>query len=265
LIGEKINATRKDIAEAIKDRNTEAITRVATAQAEAGADVIDVNATTKESGISEKIEDMRWTVGIIQSVVDKPLAVDSDIPDVLAAGLESVAGPTPWINSVTAESEKLEKILPLMKKFGGPAVALCIGDEGIPKDVDGRLRAARIIYDAGSELGIEPELLYFDPLVMPVSVDTKNGAIILETIRRIKADFPGAKTAVGLSNISFGLPLRAELNSTFLALCMGAGLDAAIVDPTNENTMTAFRAADALLGDDNFCRRFTKRYRSRKK
>ena len=119
LIGEKINATRKDIAEAIKDRDAEAITRVALAQAEAGADVIDVNATTKESGIPEKIEDMRWAVGIVQGAVDKPLAVDSDIPDVLAAGLESVTGPTPWINSVTAESEKLEKILPLMKKFGG--------------------------------------------------------------------------------------------------------------------------------------------------
>jgi len=257
IIGEKINATRKGIAEAIKNRNAEAITRVARAQAEAGADVIDVNSTSGESGISEKIEDMRWTVGVAQNAVDKPLAIDSDIPDVMDVGLESATGPTPWVNSVTAELERLERILPLVKKYGGPAVALCIADEGIPRDVAGRLRAAQIIFEAGTKLGIEPERFYFDPLVMPISTEKEAGVIILETLSQIKERFPGAKTIVGLSNISYGLPLRAELNSIFLALCMGAGLDAAILDPINNDAMTTFRAANALLGNDNFCRRFT--------
>ena len=113
-------------------------------------------------------------------------------------------------------------------------------------------------------MGIEPEQFYFDPLVMPIATNQKAGTILLESIRLIKEKFHGVKTAVGLSNISFGLPARKVLNYSFLVLCMGAGLDAAILDPTKEDFMSVLRAADALLGADNFCVRYIKQYREKK-
>lgn len=264
IIGEKINATRKEIAEAIKGRNAGAIAEIARMEAEAGADVIDVNSSIGQADQSNKIADMLWAVDVVQKATDKPLAIDSDNPEVMAAGLGAIRGQMPWINSVSAEALKIETILPLAKKYCGHAsgvVALCMGDAGIPPDVEGRLKAAGIIYEAGKKLGIEPERFYFDPLVMPLGTDSRAGQIILETIREIKKQFAGAKTIVGLSNVSFGMPLRADLNANFLVLCMGAGLDAAILDPINPRTMTALRAADALLGRDEHCGRFLKHYR----
>jgi len=262
IIGEKINATRKEIARAIEERDAAAISEIARREAEAGADVIDVNSSLGKADRSKKIEDMLWAVDVAQKACAKPLAIDSDSPEVMAAGLAAVAGPAPWINSVNAEQGKMEGVLTLAKKFGGPLVALCMGDAGIPSDIEGRIKAAGAIWEAGRKMGIEPERFYFDPLVMPLGTDHRAGLTILESLREIKKQFPGARTVLGLSNVSFGLPLRAELNAIFLALCMGAGLDAAILDPTNTATMTALRAADALLSGDDFCMRFLKHYRS---
>jgi len=264
IIGEKINATRKSVAEAIKQRNEGFIAELAEKQATAGADVIDVNAGSLKGRVETAIEDMRWLVKVVKAAVDKPLAIDSDNVDVLEAGLQNVTGPAPWINSVTAEASRLDRVLPLAKKYGGPVVALCMGEQGIPKDVEGRVAAAKIIMEAGAKIGIEPDRIYFDPLVMPVSTDGKAGTIIMDTIKEIKKRFPGSKTMVGLSNISFGLPMREVLNNNFLVLCMGAGLDAAILDPTNNHTMFALRAADALLGHDDYCTRYIKHFRSAK-
>jgi len=264
IIGEKINASRKNIAEAIRRRDEVAISELAKKQVEAGADVIDVNAGSLKGQVETAMEDMRWLVTVAKAAVDKPLSVDSDNMDVLEAGLETVAGPTPWINSITAEPSKLERVLPLANKYGGPVIALCMGEQGIPKDVKGRIAAAKTILEAAARIGIEPGRLYFDPLVMPVSTDGKAGTIIMDTIKEIKKNFPASKTVVGLSNVSFGLPLREILNNNFLVLCMGVGLDAAILDPTNNNTMFALRAADALLGNDDYCGRYIKHFRSTK-
>lgn len=263
IIGEKINATRKTVATAIEGRDADTIARLAKAQDEAGADVIDVNAGLGKNDVKDEIEDMKWLVGVVQKATDKPLAIDSENPEVLEAGLESVDGPTPWINSASAETERLDGVLPLIKKYNSPSVALCMDDSGLPHDADGRIKAAGIFFGAAEKIGIDPQLIHFDPLVMPIGTDQKTGNIILESIGEIKRLFPGTRTIVGLSNISFGLPRRDVLNSTFLAICMYAGLDAAIIDPTNENTMMALKAADALLGNDEFCMEYISQYRKR--
>ena len=263
VIGEKINATRKTVAEAIRERDGELIASLAQAQVEAGADVIDVNATSGEADISEKIDDMRWVIGVVQEAVDVPIVVDSDKPELIKAGLEEVNGPTPWINSISAEVSRLERVLSLAKGHEGPIIALCMDDDGIPKDVEGRLKAAKTIITAGEKAGIKPERFYFDPLVMPISTDSNACIMILETLREIKLQFPDSYTVLGLSNVSFGLPLRQVINRTFLVLAMRENLDAVILDPINMETMTELLVAEALLGNDKFCRKFTKHFRTK--
>jgi 5-methyltetrahydrofolate--homocysteine methyltransferase len=207
---------------------------------------------------------MRWLIEVAARNTDKPLAVDSEQPEIMAGGLAAVSERTAWINSISAESRRLESVLPLAKQYGAPVVALCMGDDGIPRDVAGRLKAAEKIYRRAQEAGVNPSLLYFDPLVMPIAADPGAGKTALESIQAIKQSFPEAKTVMGLSNVSFGLPLRATLNTTFLVLCLGAGLDAAILDPCNESLMMSLAAAEALMGKDTYCRRYIGAYQKRK-
>ncbi len=262
IIGEKINGTLKGIGAAINQRNAEAITAAVRKQDLAGADVIDVNAGTGKTQGSAEIEDLQWLLGVVQKATAKPLAIDSENPEVIAAGLQLVKGPTPWINSASAAPARLESILALARNTGGPVIALCMDEKGIPTSREGRLKAAERIYRAAREKGINPECLYFDPLVMPICANDKAGVMNLELISSIKTSFPGARTVVGLSNISFGLPQREVVNQTFLTLCLQAGLDAAIMDPTRVNTLMALRAADAILGRDRICRRYMQTYRT---
>ncbi len=262
IIGEKINGTLKGIGAAINQRNAEAITAAVRKQDLAGADVIDVNAGTGKTQGPAEIEDLQWLLGVVQKATAKPLAIDSENPEVIAAGLQLVKGPTPWINSASAAPARLESILALARNTGGPVIALCMDEKGIPTSREGRLKAAERIYRAAREKGINPECLYFDPLVMPICANDKAGVMNLELISSIKTSFPGARTVVGLSNISFGLPQREVVNQTFLTLCLQAGLDAAIMDPTRVNTLMALRAADAILGRDRICRRYMQTYRT---
>ena len=262
IIGEKINGTLKGIGAAINQRNAEAITAAVRKQDLAGADVIDVNAGTGKTQGPAEIEDLQWLLGVVQKATAKPLAIDSENPEVIAAGLQLVKGPTPWINSASAAPARLESILALARNTGGPVIALCMDEKGIPTSREGRLKAAERIFRAARDKGINPECLYFDPLVMPICANDKAGVMNLELISSIKTSFPGARTVVGLSNISFGLPQREVVNQTFLTLCLQAGLDAAIMDPTRVNTLMALRAADAILGRDRICRRYMQTYRT---
>ncbi|MBU2489064.1 MAG: dihydropteroate synthase [Proteobacteria bacterium] len=265
VIGEKINATRKSIARAIASRDEEAVAILIRQQEEAGADVLDLNAGAGQEDLSRAVEDMQWLVGVAQKATAKPLAMDSEIPEVLEAALSVVTGPTAWINSVSAEKRRMESVLPLAKKFASPLVALCMDDHGIPGDLAGRMRAAEILYRAADENGIPFENLYFDPLVMPLGAQSDAGALALSCIRSIKENLVGSKTVLGLSNVSFGLPMRPALNQAFLILCMGAGLDAAILDPCDETLMTGLLAAEALMGKDAHCGRFIRAYRKQMK
>ncbi len=265
IIGEKINATRKKVAQAIKERDASAIASLVRDQDEAGADVIDLNAGTGQGGMDQTVENMKWLIEIALQNSSKPLALDSESPEVIEAAMPFVSGETPWINSVSAEKDRLETVMQLVKEYGSPVVALCLDDSGMPKDMDSRLKAAEAIYNAAQKASVPPESLWFDPLIMPLATDTKAGMNAVEAIREIKTRFPGVKTVAGLSNISFGLPARATVNASFLILCMAAGLDAAILDPNNDNLMMAYRSANALLGNDSFCMEYISLFRSLKK
>lgn len=265
VIGEKINATRKSIAEALTNRQADIISSVAREQDEAGADVIDVNAGAGRSDISTQIEDMKWLVKVVKSATDKPLMIDSENPEVIKVGLEEANAPNTWINSVSAEEKRLKPVLELALKYDAPLIALCMDDHGIPRDVEGRIRSAKKIFQSAVSMGFDPQKIYFDPLVMPIGAEENAGRIILETIKEIKKQFSTAKTVVGLSNVSFGLPARQIINSTFLVLCMSAGLDSAIIDPTDDNLMMVLRAGEAILGEDAYCTRFIREFRQRSK
>ena len=261
VIGEKINASNKLVAEAIISRNDGYITELAEAQADAGADYIDVNVGTADQNQQEQITTMEWAVEIMQAATDKPLSIDSDYPGVIEAAIKKYNGEELMINSINAEVEKLEAIGPLVAARPVRLVALAMGAEGIPRSVEERLAACEAIMSHLARFDIREEQVYFDPLVLPVSVDSSQALTTLKTIERIKMQYPQAKTVIGLSNISYGLPSRKLVNRTFLVMAAHAGLDAAILDPLDARTMSLIKAADVLTEKDPQCRRYIRAHR----
>ena len=258
IIGEKINSTRKRIKEAIAARDAEYIQNLAIAQAEAGADYLDVNTGAFPS---EEVELMEWLVGVVQDVVDVPLAIDSASPAALKAGLKAHRNGKPLINSITIEQAKFKAVLPLVKCYDAKVLALAIGDGGITKTSEERFGVAGRLIEAICAEGVEPDRIYLDPLIQPVSVQNDFGLIALDVIRRIKQEFAQVNTACGLSNISFGLPKRRRLNKTFLIMAMAAGLDSAILDPLDNELAGTIKTCQALLGRDRFCKKYIKAFR----
>ncbi|UCD83872.1 MAG: dihydropteroate synthase [Deltaproteobacteria bacterium] len=265
IIGEKINASRKPVAEALGRRDTAFITGLAKQQVEAGADYIDLNVATGSGSAEEEVLIMEWAVETLQASLETPLTLDSSNPKVIAAGLRKHKNGVPMINSVSAEPEKMESLLPLAKEFDALIVALAMGKEGIPADDEGRLQACRQVHTRAQALGIQPGKLYYDPLVLSIATDTRQGELSLKTISRIKAELPGAMTTMGLSNVSFGLPERSLLNRVFLAMAITFGLDSAIIDPTDRELMQILTAAQALIGKDPYCKNYIKAYRKSRK
>jgi cobalamin-dependent methionine synthase I len=261
VIGERINASNRLVAEAIVTRNEDYITKLAMAQTDAGADFIDVNVGTADQSQQEQIAAMEWAVEVVQAATGKPLSIDSDFPGVIKAAIEKYSGEELMINSVNAEAEKLEAIGRLVAGCPVWLVALAMGAEGIPSSVDERLAACEAIISHIIRFDIKEEQVYFDPLVLPVSVDSGQALITLKTIERIKAQYPQAKTVIGLSNISYGLPSRKLVNRTFLVMAAHAGLDAAILDPLDARTMSLIKAADVLTDKDPQCRRYIRAHR----
>jgi 5-methyltetrahydrofolate--homocysteine methyltransferase len=264
VIGECINASNQAVAKAIADRDKEFIQGLTKAQADAGADFIDVNVGAGQGSPDKEIEGIEWVVETVQSVTDKPLTVDSDLPAIIEAALGKYKGETVMINSVTAEPDRLETIGALAAKSKALVVALAMGVEGIPESVELRLKACETIMARLTGMGMKAEQIYFDPLVLPISVDTKQGIVTLKTIEQIKARYPNANTVMGLSNISFGLPNRKTVNRSFLLMSAYAGLDAAILDPRDEKMMSLVRIGDMLTGKDALCKGYIKAYRQGK-
>lgn len=261
IIGEKINTTRKVVQQAVQERNLDFIQDLARKQADAGATYLDVN-----SGMAlqpeEEADDFEWLVPAIQEVVALPLVLDSTRPLPLKTALKLHKGEA-IINSVNGDLRSMETIFPLVKEYGCSVIALTSSKEsGIPATSTERLKIAEDIAGRSQEYGITLDKLYFDPLVLPLSTDGKNGLIFIDTLRRIKHDFPGAKTVSGLSNISFGLPVRKIVNLAFLVLTIEAGMDAAILDPTSKGTMAMIRATEALMDNDAFCAKYLAAYRA---
>ena len=250
VIGEKINASNRSVGEAIARRDGEFVANLAIAQADAGADFIDINAGAATGSGHNEADTIEWLVGVVQTAIDKPLAIDSDSPDVIEAALRKYHGETVMINSVTAEKARLESIGSLAARHQASLVALAMGEEGIPQTVEKRLTACDTIMAHLKELGMEAEQVFFDPLALPISVDSSQGMVTLDTLKQIKSRYPQARTAMGLSNISYGLPERKLINRSFLLMAAYAGLDAAILDPLDTRMMSIIRVADMLSGKD---------------
>ena len=261
IIGEKINSTRKPIREAIAKKDRGLLQELAQAQAQAGADYIDVNTGAFPE---EEVELMEWLVGVVQEVVEVPLCLDSANPVALQAGLKVDKKGRPIINSITGEEARFNKIVPLVLQYQAPVLALSLDDNGITKTVEDRFAVARRLIEALCAEGIAQGQIFLDPLIQPVSVQNDFGLIAIEVIRRVKKEFPQVNTTCGLSNISFGLPGRANLNRCFLAMAMAAGLDSAILDPLDEELMDTTKAAEALLAKDHFCMDYIKAFRESK-
>lgn len=258
IIGEKINGTRKSVGTAIVERDAAFIASLAQRQVDAGADWIDVNAGTHPD---REVADLIWLVETVQASVDRPLCLDSPNPRALAAAL-SVTRQTPLINSITSEPARLEGILPLVQASGAPVIALALGARGMPATIDDRLTVVRQLVAAIRAAGIADDRIYVDPLVMTIATNTESAMIALETIRRVRAEFPEAHITSGLSNVSFGLPARGLINRTYLSLAVSAGLDTAILDPLDRELRAALLATELLLGRDRHCLTYTRAFRA---
>jgi len=261
VIGERINASNRSVAEAIARRDGEFLQNLARAQAMAGADFIDVNAGTGYgSGQNGKVT-MEWLVDVVQEATDKPLAIDSDTPDIIEAALRKYRGEKLIINSVTAEPVKLELVGRLAAERQSWLIALAMGENGIPDSVEERLSACEMIITYLARLGMPAERLLFDPLVLPIAVDPNQGSVTLKTIEEIKTRYPDARTVMGLSNISYSLPNRKLVNRAFLLMAAYAGLDAVILDPLDTKMMSLVKVADMLTGKDHSCRSYLRAHR----
>ena len=261
VIGERINASNRSVAEAIARRDEEHVANLARAQAAAGADFIDVNAGTGHGSVSDETETMKWLVEVVQAATDRPLAIDSAAPDVIEAALGKYQAERLIINSVTAEPARLASIGSLVAKRQAWLVALAMGAGGIPDSVEERLAACELIMTHLTRLGVQAEQVFFDPLVLPIAVDYRQGLITLRTIEEIRSRYPAARTVMGLSNISYGLPNRKLVNRAFLLMAAYAGLDAVILDPLDARLMSLIKVADMLTGKDPLCKKYVRAHR----
>jgi cobalamin-dependent methionine synthase I len=257
IVGERINTTRKSIDAAVEARNAELIRGEATKQAEAGADLIDVNTGTR---LKTEAADMEWLINVVQEAVDNRLCIDSPNPEAIEVGIK-LARQKPLVNSITAEAERIDAIMPMVKEHGTSVVALTMDEAGMPGTGEDRHRIACKIIDVISEYSIPMDDIYFDPLVQPIGSNPDQGLAVLEGIKLIRSSFPDAHIICGLSNISFGLPDRKLLNRIFLPMAALAGLDAAIMDPTDKPLMSSLMASCALLAQDEFCLRYIRTWR----
>jgi len=256
IIGERINPTGKPrFKQALKERDMSYILNMALAQQEKRADVLDVNVGLP--GIDEPSM-MTGVVRELQSVVDLPLQIDTSNLLAMEQALRIYNG-KPLINSVNGKKEVMEAVFPLVKHYGGVVVALCLDEDGIPETADGRIAVAEKIYETAASYGIKKKDILIDALCMAVSSD-KNGAMAtLETVRRVSRDY-GGKTVLGVSNVSFGLPMREHINSAFFLLAMENGLSAGIINPNLEAMMAAYDSFLVLHGLDENCARYVGAY-----
>ncbi|GAB4478119.1 MAG: methyltetrahydrofolate cobalamin methyltransferase [Anaerolineales bacterium] len=257
IIGEKINGTRKRVAQAIAERDRDYIADLAKRQAEAGATWLDVNAGTHPS---QEAEDLLWLIDVVQSVTDTPLSLDSANPKALRAAIGAVQK-TPLINSISGEPERLEGILPIVAEHGCDVIALAMDAKKIPESSEKRLEVIHQIMSETRRYGVPDERVYIDPLAMTISTNTDSALIAMETMRRVRQEYPAAHLTIGLSNISFGLPARSYINRVFLVMAMAAGLDSAILDPLDSEIQAMIVTAELLLGKDKHCLNFIRAHR----
>jgi 5-methyltetrahydrofolate--homocysteine methyltransferase len=249
IIGERINPTgRKLLAREMAADNFDRVVNDAIAQVEAGAHMLDVNAGIP---LADEPAILARAIQIVQSVIDVPLSIDSSIVEALRRGLEVYQG-KPLVNSVTGEDERLESVLPLIKKHGAAVIGISNDETGISEDPDVRFAVAKKIVERAMDHGIPREDVLIDPLVMPIGALRYAGRQVFRIVGRCRDEL-GVNTCCGASNVSFGLPNRAPLNAAFLAMAIGAGLTSAITNPIEHEIRQALMAADVMMGNDENC------------
>lgn len=259
MIGEKINPTgNKKLAAALKEGSYDFALELAKRQIAWGAEVLDVNVGVP---MIDEVEAVKKIVDLLVANVDAPLCIDSNSPQVLEAGLKAAPG-KPLVNSVSAEEKSLSAILPIVKDRGAAVIGLTIADGGIPKTPEERVAMAGKIIERAAQIGIPIEDIIIDPLVMTVGSDSKAAQVTIQTIEILRREF-GVNINLGASNVSFGLPDRHTANQTFLAMAIQTGATCSITDPIKLGQ--TIRAADLLLGKDDFAMRYIKYFRASEK
>jgi 5-methyltetrahydrofolate--homocysteine methyltransferase len=257
VIGERINPTgRKVLAAEMAAGDYSRVEADALAQVEAGANMLDVNAGIP---LADEPRILAEAVQLVQSVTDVPLSIDSSIVEALESGLKVYQGKA-LVNSVTGEEERLEVVLPLIKKYGAAVVAISNDETGISEDPDERFAVAKKIVERAQDYGIPASDVVVDPLVMPIGAINDAGRQVFHIIRRLREELKVNSTC-GASNVSFGLPNRNGLNSAFISMAIGAGMTSAITNPLHSEVMQGVMGADVMMGADPECRRWIQRYR----
>jgi 5-methyltetrahydrofolate--homocysteine methyltransferase len=250
IVAERINASRKAIRAALESMDAAAIQSEARAQDAAGADYIDVNGGTFPG---REAELLTWLVETVQQVSDKPLCLDSPDASALAAALPKVRTRPPMINSINLERDRYERILPLVLECRAKVIALCQG-EGVPaSSAAQKVELATELVGKLTRAGVPLDDIYVDPLVFPLGTDSGSAQATIDAIGEIMQRLPGVHTICGLTNVSHGLPARKLINRTFLVAAMSRGMDAAIVDPTDAQLVSAIYAGRAVFGRDEYC------------
>jgi 5-methyltetrahydrofolate--homocysteine methyltransferase len=257
IIGEKINGAIPSVAEAIAQGDSDFIENLAKTQADAGANFIDICASTD---VSVELETMRWLIDLVQKVTDTPIAIDS--PDALICAQSMAFCNRPGlINSVSMEGNKVDVVFPEIADTEWECAALLCDDTGIPKTGEKRLEIFNALMKKAEEYGIAPSRLHIDPLVEMLCTSEEGIITILDVIRQIKAQYPEIHVTGGASNISFNLPARKFVNQAFIVLAMGAGMDSAIINPLHKHMMGLIYATEALMGNDEYCIEYINGYR----
>ena len=257
IVGERINASRKSIAEAIEARKKDLIQDEARAQDTAGADYIDVNAASLDN---READSLKWVVESVQEVTDKPLCIDSPDPEVIRSVLPMVEK-TPMINSITLEARSLETILPLVKEYRTKVIGLCQSETVIAKSLKEKTSLADRLIETIQQADIPLDDLYIDPLIFPLAADISSAVATLNAIEEITQSHKEVHTICGLSNASHGLPQRKLINKTLLAAAVVKGLNAVIMDPTDEEVYGVLRASEVVAGKDDFCMQYIAAFR----
>jgi 5-methyltetrahydrofolate--homocysteine methyltransferase len=258
MIGERINPTgRKLLAEEMKAGDFSRVERDAIAQVEAGAQMLDINAGIP---LADEPAILARTIQLVQSLVDVPLSIDSSIVEALEAGLAVYKG-KPLLNSVTGEEERLERVLPLVKKYGAAVIAISNDETGISEDPNVRFAVAKRIVERAADHGIPRADVVVDPLLMPIGAMRTAGRQVFTILGRLRDELR-VNSSCGASNVSFGLPNREGINGAFLSMAIASGLTSAITNPISEGVKHAVMAADVLMGNDPECGRWIRQFRA---
>ena len=257
IIGEKINGSIPSVAKAIASKDADFIRNLAKIQTEAGATYIDVCASVDDS---IEVETMKWLIDLVQEVTDTPIAVDSPNVNVCIEAMKFCNKPG-LFNSVSLEGDKIDRVFPAIADSKWECAALLSDDSGIPKSAEKRLEVFEGIMKKAKEYNIDPSRLHIDPLVEMLCTSEDGIKMVTDVIGEIKTQYPTIHVTGAVSNISFNLPARKIVNQAFAVLSMNAGMDSAILDPTNKDLMGIIYATEALLGEDEYCMEYIGAYR----